>query len=640
VDAAIAALPPGAAGAPDDATLRGAVGGLMGQGVLRVPGRGAPPARTPPLLLGFMRRLVFSRVDLGDLAGAMPVAGPLLGWLFTPWGFAVWLLVGGLATAQWLARAPDVAESLRDLADFGALDAVQAFVVFTLVKLVHECGHAVAARRMAAAEGHRIGSFRWGFSFMFLMPAPYVDVTGIWFVGSKWRRALVGAAGVYVECLIAALAALAWAHSSPGWGQDVLFQTVLVVGVASVLFNLNPLVRLDGYYVLSDLLELPNLQQRAMAAMRAMLRAAAGLGPVPPRADWGFAAWQAASFAYRWVIYAGIFWLAFGLHWLLAAGVVLVVGVLFVAVPLIAGLRALLARPGRALLVAGAVGTATAGAALVPLPDHVVVQGVAEVAGVREVFAPADGMLVRLAPAGPVAADTLLLEIANPETLRTLEQLEREARAVAIDQRLAAAGDPSRLDALSARATALAGQAAQLRAEIAAWRVTAGTDGVWEPARALPLLGATLRRDDARPLGTLVPARAPVLFRMALDQRDGPEVLGRLDPSRPIPLRRRGGSAAEFSAVAEAARPEARPELPAAALAQENGGPIAARRDASGRLVPAERVFELRLRPDGPLPALTHGARVEARLALTDAPLAMQAWRRLQQALQRRLATQ
>lgn len=640
VDEALAGLPPPADTAPDDATLRTAVGGLVAQGVLRAPGRTAPAPPQPPFLVGLMRRVVFSRVNLGDLGRALPLAGPLLGWLFTPVGLAVWLALGGIAAAQWLARPSEVQESLRDLFDFGALDAVQAFLVFTAVKLVHECGHAVAASRMAAAEGHRIATFRWGFSFMFMMPAPFVDVTGVWFVGNRWRRALVGVAGVYVECLIAAIAAILWAHAGPGWGRDVLFQTVLVVGISSVLFNLNPLVRLDGYYVLADVLELPNMQQRAMLALRGALRAVAGLAAFPPRAEWPFALWQLASATYRWVIYAGIFWLAFDMHWLLAAGVVGLVGTLFVVLPLVAGVKAAVARPARALAILAGLAAGAAGLLLVPVPDHVVAQGIIDQPGAREVFAPADGWLRAVAPPGRVTAGTELIRVENPETLRTLEQLDRESRSIAIEQRQAVSADPSRIDALAARQAAVGGQSTELQAEVMAWRLVATQDGVWEPGRALALRGEMVRRDDARPLGLLLPEAGVPLVRLVLDQRDGPALIDTLDPARPVLLRRIGGTAGEFTADLLTARPEARGELPGPALAQENGGPIAARRDAAGRLVPAERVFELRLRPRDPVPPLRHAARVQAWLPLPHAPLASQLYRRVIQALQRRLATQ
>ncbi len=629
---ALALLPPRLAHAPGDEALLAAIPALLHAGLLRIPGRAAPLPPRPQGPLAWLRALVFTRFDLGDLGRALPVAGPLLGWLFRPAGALLWALLVGIAAALWVARPAQVADSFRAALDVTTRDLVQGFVVFTLLKVVHECGHMVAARQMARAEGRETRVFRAGISFMFLMPAPYIDVSSTWLVASRWRRALVGAAGVQVEMLIAALAGIVWAYAAPGDLRDAAFQTVLVCGVSSLLFNANPLMRLDGYYVLSDLLDIANLQGRGMLAWRSLGRALVGTAAWPARAELPYGAWAAASWCYRWVVYAGIFWLAWSLHWLLGALVVAVIGVLFVGVPLANAMLGLL-RAGRGAWRGVAAVAAILAVLAVPLPERMTLGGIVEHDGARELFAQADGLVEQVAPPGDVAAGALLVALRNPETERMLRQLGIEAEQISVELRMA---EPGRLDALGARAAANARQRTELEAERAALRIVSPVAGTWQPTRAEHLRGAWVRREDQRALGMLVPDAGASTIRLVIGQHDGPRALAALHHA--LPMRAWRGGAAQFTARPASPRPEARGDLPSPALARTHGGTIPAQPDAQGRMVPTERVFELRLVPQG-MPPLRHGTRVEARLSLPASALAARGWRAARQALQQRLST-
>nr|WP_314073338.1 hypothetical protein [uncultured Roseococcus sp.] len=634
---AVAMMPAAAADAPQDVELVQGVANLISQGVLRVPGRRLPPRPPPSGPLHALRGLTYKRFDLGDLGRLLGVFRPALGWLFTSWGFMIWLALAGTATALWFIRAPDVLESMRGLSEFGALDAVQAFVVFTLIKVLHEAGHAVAAQRMAAAEGERLNVFRSGISLMFMMPAPYVDVSGMWMVASPWRRALVGAAGIYVEGLIAAIAAILWAYAAPGWGREILFQTVLVVGVSSLLFNANPLVRLDGYYVMSDLLGIHNLQQRGRLAARDIALRVLGQGPAEAWQSWRPALWFVGSSLYRWTIYLGVIWIAYGLHFVLGAGAVLLILLLFVVIPTVQMSLALREKPRVATIVATLLLGIGAAACLIPIPDRIVVAGTLEREGARQIFAGVDGMVTEVAPAGPLAAGETLITLRNPDALRTLQHLELEARTLDLERRRATVENPGLLDGIEARDAANRRQQQELRAEIARWQVVTAQPAFWEPSKALGLRGAWVRRDDRDPLGVLVPLAAPAVIRLVLDQQTGASVLNAVTDGTELPIREWGGTVATFTARVASARPEARDELPSAALSQEAGGPIATRAGPRGQPVPVERIFELRAFAQSDVAAL-HGSRVQALVALPPSPLVTQLWRAGQRALHRRLA--
>lgn len=622
-----------------DGLLRG-IGGMMAAGLIVVPGA-RPPQRQGNAAIKAVAGLAFTRCRIGDMGVVMPVFRPLLGWLYTPAGALVLLaLIVGAAIA-WAGRGPELAAHVARYGDLGVGDLIIGYLLFIGAKLLHEAGHAVAADRMAAAEGLTVGAHPWGVSFMFLLPAPYVDASSAWFLRSPWRRAAVGLAGVATDLLIAALAALAWAALGPGALRERMFDLVVICSVSSLLFNLNPLARLDGYYVLSDLLGIPNLMARAQAAFGRLVFGPFGMASWPAAADVPLGLYAAGSWVYRWTIYLSIFWLAGGHHWLLAGGVASVVALLFLALPLLRLARAAPGAfgraPARATVFAAAVAGIITAVALLPLPNHVVVEGVVIRPGLSFVYPRTDGQLLAVAQPGP-AGDTPVLRLQNPETDRMMTQLRAEAAAIAIEGRRARATGTEHVDSTLERQRAVANQIAGLQSEREQWEVTAPPGTLWEPLRAESLKGAWVRRDDARPLGVLL-SEAPAEVRLVLDQWDGPAVLAALAATNDVrmALRLRGGSAVETEGRPLWPAIEARDSLPSPALALANGGSIPARTDDQGAARPVERVFELRVAPEASV-AWRHGARVEARIALPPASLLDQSWRRIRQALQRRLA--
>ncbi len=636
IEDALRLLPPPQPGDDtEDALLRG-LAGMITAGLLAVPGAARPPVAAPSGVLAVIRRIAFSRLRLGDLGRVLPVAGPLLGWLFAPLGALVLLMLLLAAAWSWSDQGAAIAAQWARLADPTFGNAVLAYLLFIAAKLLHETGHAVAVRRMAAAEGHVVRVVPWGVTFMFLLPAPYVDASASWFLQSRWRRAVVGLAGIATDLLLAALAALLWSAVGPGALKDRLFELVLICSLSSLLFNLNPLIKLDGYYVLSDLLGVENMLPRAQQALgRVLLGQGSGAGD-------GLAALYALiAWVWRVTIYAGIFWLASGVHWLLAAGVAGIAFVLILAVPLWTILRrhgaTLLAARGRVAGLAASGLALVGAAALVPVPAHVVAEGVVVDNGLSHVFAGADGQLIMVAEPG---ATGTILRLDNPETTRRLAQLGAEAAALEIEMRRARSGPIAAHDAHAARHAAVAVQIAALETERASYVIRTDADAQWEPLAAARLAGAWVRRDDPRPLGAVL-RPAPTEIHLVLDQWDGPLALAALghEAAPLVPLRLRGETAASFRARLLGPGEEARDALPSPALAHFAGGRIPARPDARGEARPIERVFALRLAPEDPAPPqLRHGARVEARIALPPAPLAEQAWRRLRQLLQPRLA--
>ena len=151
-----------------------------------------------------------------------------------------------------------------------------------------------------------------GLMMLVLFPVPYVDASAASAFPSKWRRAVVAGAGIMAELAIAAAAILVWAAAEPGLVRAAAFNAALIGGVSTLLFNGNPLLRFDGYYVFADLVEIPNLAQRANRQVFHLIkRHAFGLSEsasaVTARgeAPW-LVIYSVAAFIYRFFIVLGI----------------------------------------------------------------------------------------------------------------------------------------------------------------------------------------------------------------------------------------------------------------------------------------------------------------------------------------------
>ncbi len=142
-----------------------------------------------------------------------------------------------------------------------------ALVIGTMVvKSLHELGHALACSSIGR-DCHEMGVM-----LLVFMPCLYCNVSDIWMESDRWKRIMVSAAGIHVEMLIAVLCVPVWLFSQHGGLQVYAFAMLTICSVNTLFINGNPLLRYDGYYVLSDWLEIPNLSQRAQLSLSHRLR--------------------------------------------------------------------------------------------------------------------------------------------------------------------------------------------------------------------------------------------------------------------------------------------------------------------------------------------------------------------------------
>jgi putative peptide zinc metalloprotease protein len=189
---------------------------------------------------------------------------------------------------------------------FEAKNWIYLGITLGVTKVIHEFGHGLTCKHFGG-ECHEMGVM-----FLVLTPCLYCNVSDSWMLPNKWHRAWIGAAGMYIEIVIASICTFLWWFSEPGLLHQLCLSTMFVCSVSTVMFNANPLLRYDGYYILSDIMEIPNLRQKSSSILNRKLGAwCLGLEEpddpfLPQRNQMFFALYTVAAAAYRWVILFGI----------------------------------------------------------------------------------------------------------------------------------------------------------------------------------------------------------------------------------------------------------------------------------------------------------------------------------------------
>lgn len=351
------------------------------------------------------------------LGATMPLVRPL----FSVFGTLLWLavVIGGLITAvlNWSELTSGFVDRVL-LAE----NLILMALVYPFIKAFHEFGHGYAVK-------HWGGEVReMGLMFLVLIPVPYVDASASSGFQSKWSRAVVGGAGILVEVFIASVAMFVWATAEPGVIRAAALNAVLIGTVSTVLFNGNPLLRFDGYYVLSDLVEIPNLGNRANKYLfflinKYLFGMKEAASPVTAQGERGwFVFYAIAAFIYRLVITVGIALFIAGK--LFFIGIALAIWAVSNAVifPVFKGIWWLIEAPAlrrnrsRAVLVSGGVtGVIVAALIAIPLPYATTVEGVIDVPETAVLRTKTAGFVESSIPSGPTEAGTEVIVLSNPE---------------------------------------------------------------------------------------------------------------------------------------------------------------------------------------------------------------------------------
>ena len=202
------------------------------------------------------------RIPFGSPDEILKRLQPVLGWLFSP--IATVIALGAMVLAALQLGNDWQKFQTAATTVFAPDNWLWLLLAWVVLKSIHEVAHGLTCQRYG-------GSVReTGIIFAFFAPLAYVDVTSSWGFSSRWQRIHTAAAGMYVELLLASVAVFTWSHIESQLLSHLLYNVIVMASLSTILFNANPLMRFDGYYILSDLLNIPNLYTRSSEAVQQM----------------------------------------------------------------------------------------------------------------------------------------------------------------------------------------------------------------------------------------------------------------------------------------------------------------------------------------------------------------------------------
>ena len=590
------------------------------------------------------------------------------GWFFSPAAVFGCILLGLCAAALVTVRFDMFRARLPAFHEFFAAgNWIYLGGALVVTKILHELGHGLSCRHFGG-ECHEIGVM-----MLVLTPCLYCDVSDSWMLPSKWRRAAIGAAGMYVELVIASIATFVWWSSAPGLLNNMMLSVMFVCSVSTVMFNANPLLRYDGYYILSDLLEIPNLRQKATAVCTGKLGAwCLGLEEhqdryLPRTHHALFALYTIAAVIYRWVVVLAILYFLY--HVLEPYGLK-VIGQMFAIFSIggmigqpLWGLKKFFAVPGRWQQVKrprlyatlGIAAALLAAVLAIPLPHRVYCPVEIEPFKAKPVYIEVPGRLVTLdaAPGKQVTAGEVLARLENLDVQLEVAQLqgrcdELAAKLLALEMQRDT-NDPTGKEAeMQVKPTdeALASAQAQLKKrteDLAQLTLVAPCDGtVLPPAlvqgapRAegiLPEWSGTPFDKRNRRAWFAAGQRQPFCYvgdakqleaTLVIDQADlplvhkGQDVLLALDALAGKTLRGQIQEVSHTPLKSSSRR-----------LSAKHGGQLDTRTDSTGEEIPVNPSYRARVLLNDPDGMLLLGMRGEARIHVASETIGARIWRYL-----------
>lgn len=552
----------------------------------------------------------------------------------------LWLAIVVPAAVLGFQHWHELTDNLSDRV-LAASNVVLLWFTYPLVKAVHEWAHGVAVK----AWGGTVREV--GIMVILFSPVPYVDATSSYRFPSKWARATVAAAGIMAELVLGAIALYVWLGSQSGLVQAFAFNVVLIAGVSTLVVNGNPLMRYDGYFIACDLLEMPNLSQRANRYLtylfdRYLMGSRDAVAPMESSGERALlAVYGAVAPIYRVGVTLGMIWFVAGKYFFIGVLMALVSAWSSLLMPLWRGWKHLrgagsLARRRDVVLRRTALvfGGMLAFVCLVPLPFHSVQQGVVWLPDEAIVRAEAAGQ-VREAmwhPGDRVGPGQPLMALDNPSVVGDLGSAAATVALAEARLRQAEVETPAKTDGLKAELAADNARLDDAQRRLQALTIAAGSRGRWMPAAPTELPGRYVKRGEV--VGYVIdgPSRR---VRAAIPQEDMALIVQRGIVSASVRLANDPATAMPARLCRYVSGGEQ--ELVSQALGTEGGGEIPVDPAQKGGTHALHRVFDLELEMAHPSASGVFGDRAYVRFDLGWTPLARQWFLRLRQLFLARL---
>jgi putative peptide zinc metalloprotease protein len=558
---------------------------------------------------------------------------PLARLMASPAMGIIWLIVVGYAVLQAGNHWTELTRG-QMVKILSPSNLLLLWLIYPLLKTLHELGHGLFTK----VWGGNVQE--WGLMVILATPLPFVDATAATGFKSKKKRMVVSAAGMAVELFIAALALLLWINLEEGLLRDILFNIMIIGGVSTLFFNGNPLMRYDGYYLLSDALDLPNLATRAnhqcSYVVRRYLYGLQGLvAPATSLKEASFfCLYSLAAFIYRLIILATIILLIAHYFPKLALFFALWLISFQLLVPGFRYFKQLATNAQIQPVRKRVYGLLAAGACLVlvflwvvPVPMSTTAEGVIWLPEDAQIKSAAAGEIARvLAVEGEtVQTGQVLLELSNPTLLAQLAYQKSYLREYNARLEQAWADDRGAANRIEQDINAIKAEVENLQLQVDHLLIRSPGTGKLRMSHPHELMGSFLHQGD---LIGIIAMPEQIRVRTALTQ----EEIGLVQAStQAAEVRLRSNPSQGLAAKVSQAAPSATFELPSAALGAKGGGRITVDGSKSQGTKTTAMVFLVDLTLVGLIQYDYFGERAYVRFYHRPEPLGFRLFRQLQQ---------
>lgn len=588
------------------------------------------------------RRMKWKQWLLNPLSVKIPLIDPdaflthwvdRLAWLFSTRGALLWIVVVFPALLLAAQHWTELTDNLSDRV-LAATNLIALALLFPIIKTLHELGHGFATKVWGGTV-HEMGLM-----FLVFAPVPYVEASAASAFPSKYRRAVVGAAGILVEIFIAALAMYVWVLVEPGMVRSLLFNIMLIAGISTVIVNGNPLLRFDGYFVFIDLIEMPNLAQRGQQYLRYLsdryLFSAKSLDlphETPSEKRWLFF-YTISAWIYRILITVSIILFVAGEFFIFGVLLALWGAATIIIMPVWKSIKHLLSsptlqrnRPHAIKVALGLIVGLVIFLTLIPLPLRTQAEGVVWLPDQALVRAGTNGFFERwlVTPGTYVRSGVPVAMLRDPQL--KAELAVAEARVTEAQARYRAQGFKDPVQSEIFRQQLAHEEYALKRVQERHDRLTlrSETDGTLTAPKDQDLNEQFFKKGE---LVSYILDRRQLIARTVVTQDDIDLVRTRLKASE---IRFADAIAKLHTVEVIREMPGGIDELPTAALSPNGGGNIATDPKDQNGLKTLERIFLFDLSLPADTPPSAFGERVYVRFDHRAEPLASQWYRRLRQ---------
>lgn len=513
------------------------------------------------------------------------------------------------------------------------------YLGIVILKVIHEFGHAFMVKRFGG-EVHTMGIM-----FMLLVPLPYVDASASWSFRNKQSRILVASGGMLFEFFVAFIAMIVWSNVGGGPIKALSYNMMIMASVTTLLFNINPLMRFDGYYILSDLLDIPNMHQQSREVLKFLLEKYAfgkkeATSPATSSSELIIlAVFGVLSTAYRFVIFSGILFAISQQYLILAAFMAVSVGVSWLVVPVVKFVKYVFYAPELRMVRRRAVsitlsilGILVILLGYLPVSSGFTAEGIVESKKwnllTNDVSGKVDSVLA--SSGSIVQKNEVIIVLRNTELEHDFEKVNASLAQNRSEYQKAMEHAPEDMLPISKKISALQEKKEKLAADIQKLQIRAEQSGIWVSPEAENLQGKWVNRGDS--LGMVLDTSGWT-FLSVITQDEASRLFE--EKSYPPMIRLRGQAFFPIRYRDIHAIPAEQQLLPSAALGWAGGGSIEVH-TGQNSLQTAEPFYLVSGRIEKPNAkvSLFHGQRGKVRFKFAPQPLFFQAWRKVRQLFQ------